>query len=449
MRRMTSTRFWKLSLAFLASALPTTSLLSANSQAAETVLGHHANGAAKADFSFDNIAAPSSTDAGNLAKVRLLGGQMDSNSPGPECLFDGEVPTDADQPNRNFFFSGGRGGRILVDLGKDIDIKEIRSYSWHPDLRGPQVYELFGASDSADAKMGLRRRESPTDNSWTAIGNVDTRGESKVPGGQYAAAIRPSEGDESLGSYRYLLFDVASTTDQSQFAETFFSEIDIEDGQSYELQKTESRIDTLDIDGKYTIRFDTTETPDLQPWVQNELMPICKLWYPKIVGLLPSEGYSAPTDVTVTFKAYMDGVAYAAGTRITAAGPWYRRQLEGEALGSIVHEMVHVVQQYNRGRGRNRNPSWMVEGVADYVRWFLYEPPQNRPRVNPARANYNDSYRTTASFMDFAAKKYDAELIQKLNASMREGEYTDDLWNKLTGKSAEEIWNEYVATLTK
>ncbi|MCC9600894.1 basic secretory family protein [Stieleria sp. JC731] len=440
---MTLKSFWKLSLALLA----TTLLPTVSANGAETVLGHHPNDSAKAGFTFDNIAAPSSTDAGNLATVRLLAGQLDSNSPGPECLFDGKLPSDADQPNRNFFFSGGNGGRLLIDLGKDIDVKEIRSYSWHPDQRGPQVYEVFGASEQSGAKTSLRRRESALDNKWTSIAKVDTTGESKTPGGQYAASVRSSTEGESLGSYRYLLFEVSPTSNRSPFAETFFSEIDIEDGQSYELKLAEPRIDTLDIDGKYTIHFNTTETPDLQPWVQKELMPICKQWYPKIVGLLPSEGYDAPEELTVTFKAYMDGVAYAAGTQITAAGPWYRRQLEGEALGSIVHEMVHVVQQYGRARGRNRNPSWMVEGVADYVRWFLYEPPQNRPRVNPARANYNDSYRTTASFLDFAAKKYDPKLIEKFNASMREGRYSDDLWNKLTGKSPEEIWKEYVATL--
>ncbi|MCD0459257.1 basic secretory protein-like protein [Roseiconus lacunae] len=207
------------------------------------------------------------------------------------------------------------------------------------------------------------------------------------------------------------------------------------------------RIDTLEIDDRYTIQFDTTETPDLRPWVRKELMPVCRQWYPKIIEMLPSEGFNAPTEVKVTFKADMDGVAYASGTQITAAGPWYRRQLQGEALGSIVHELVHVVQQYRNRRGRQRNPSWMVEGVADYIRWFLYEPAKNRPRVDPKRSNYDDSYRTTAAFLDYAVRQHDPELIRKFNAAMREGTYTPDLWDRWTGHSAKAIWSEYVETL--
>src|SRR5688572_30968667 len=36
----------------------------------------------------------------------------------------------------------------------------------------------------------------------------------------------------------------------------------------------------------------------------------------------------------------------------------------------------HVVQQYGGSRraGGNRNPPGLVEGLADYIRWELYEP---------------------------------------------------------------------------
>ena len=41
----------------------------------------------------------------------------------------------------------------------------------------------------------------------------------------------------------------------------------------------------------------------------------------------------------------------------------------------MIHETTHVVQHY-RGRG---NPGWLVEGVADYFRFFIFEPGQGRP----------------------------------------------------------------------
>src|SRR5690606_12682055 len=97
----------------------------------------------------------------------------------------------------------------------------------------------------------------------------------------------------------------------------------------------------------------------------------------------------------------------------------------------------------------NRSPGWMVEGLADYIRWFLYEPEELRPRPNPDRAHYTDSYRTTGAFLDFVKDKYDEDCIRKFNAAMREGAYSDDLWKVYTGKTADELWSEYVETLNQ
>jgi hypothetical protein len=128
---------------------------------------------------------------------------------------------------------------------------------------------------------------------------------------------------------------------------------------------------------------------------------------------------------------------------------WIRSQLKrpewNEAVGSVIHELVHVVQQY-KTRG---NPGWLVEGVADYLRWFHYEPMAHRPRLkNPERAKYSDSYQTTAGFLEFAAKNYDHELVIKLNAAMRQGRYRTDLWRDYTGFTPQELWGEYLHSVT-
>jgi hypothetical protein len=145
----------------------------------------------------------------------------------------------------------------------------------------------------------------------------------------------------------------------------------------------------------------------------------------------------------------MRGVAATGGTRIACAGQWFRRNLEGEAVGAVVHELVHVVQQYGRARGGRPNPGWLVEGVADYIRWFLFEPSNLRPRPDPARAKYTDSYRTTAAFLAHVVATHDADAVKKLNAAMREGRYTPELWKTVSGKTVDALWEEYVQTLRK
>ncbi len=192
---------------------------------------------------------------------------------------------------------------------------------------------------------------------------------------------------------------------------------------------------------KAEITIDTTQVPELKEWV-DKLRPEVEKWYPRIVQYLPSEGYVAPKKFTITFKN-MDGVAYTSGTDVVCAAAWFKAHPDDQ--GAVIHELVHVVQQY---RSR-RNPGWLVEGVADYLRWFKYEPVTKRPHPNPATAKYTDSYRTTASFLEFVATKYDHEIVVRMSEAMREGRYTPELWKEYTDKTADELGAEWLTTLPK
>ncbi len=199
----------------------------------------------------------------------------------------------------------------------------------------------------------------------------------------------------------------------------------------------------------------TSRAPDLTEWATNKLAPVLLAWYPKIVALLPSEGFQAPARFRVILRPGR-GVADTAGTRVTAYAPWIRRELNGQAIGSVVHECVHVVQQYGEGRRDNphpaQNPGYLVEGMADYVRWYLYEPQSNGAEISRRgleRANYDGSYRVTANFLNWVATKYDKDIIPRLNAAMREGHYGASLWTKATGKTVEQLNLEWKDGLKK
>jgi hypothetical protein len=207
--------------------------------------------------------------------------------------------------------------------------------------------------------------------------------------------------------------------------------------------------------GKYIITIDSSEAPDLCGWVETKLRPVVKEWYPKLVEMLPSEGYEAPEKVTITLDKDAKGVAYAAGDRITCAVDWFRKNLDGEAVGAVVHEMVHVVQNYGWGRRntpreeRKRTPGWIVEGIPDYIRWFLYEPETKGAEIterNLSRAKYDANYRISGNFINWVVEKHGSEIVQKINAAARAAQYTDDLWKELTGKTVEELgaeWKSY------
>jgi hypothetical protein len=208
---------------------------------------------------------------------------------------------------------------------------------------------------------------------------------------------------------------------------------------------------------KYEITIDTSETPDLTDWAQKELRPVCEAWYPKIVEMLPIDGFEAPKKFSITFHKDKQGVADTGGTRINCAADWFRKNLKGEAKGAVVHEMVHVVQQYGYAGGGRRGgrrsaggPVWLVEGVADYIRWYKYEPQSHGTNIRtPNRVHYNDSYRVTANFLNWATENCDKDLVRKLNAAMRQGKYNEDLWKQYTGKTTDELDKEWKESLSK
>jgi hypothetical protein len=110
---------------------------------------HNANDKASAAFKFKSIPPPSRKDAANGKTCVIVEGERDENGGDVEKLTDGKVPQEEDAPTENFFFSAGTaGGRLGLDLEKDVEIKEINTYSWHPNTRGPQVYKLYAAAGS-------------------------------------------------------------------------------------------------------------------------------------------------------------------------------------------------------------------------------------------------------------------------------------------------------------
>jgi len=190
------------------------------------------------------------------------------------------------------------------------------------------------------------------------------------------------------------------------------------------------------------IVVDTSDAPEMAEY-GRKVQALSEEWYPKLIELLPSDGFTAPDTVTITFRKDYKGVAEASGNRIKCAVKWFTDHPED--LGAVVHELVHVVQQYRRG---NR-PGWLVEGIADYLRFFHYEPVKARPRPNPARAKHTDSYRTTGAFLDWAQRTYDKDLVVKLNTACREARYDEALWKEYTGKTLDELGQAWLESLRK
>lgn len=425
-------------------------------QAGVTItVGHLGNDAARPGFQLPNVPPPAPVNAARNARVAMVDGESDAASGAVDKLTDGQLPGQADDPGQNFFFNAGTpGGRLRLDLGSAVAIRQVNTYSWHPGMRGPQVYDLYGSTGTGtDFNIAPQTGTDPATCGWRLVARVDTTSpNASENGGQYGVGIADPDG--ALGTYRYLLFDVSRTEEADRFGNTFYSELNVITTDAPVVPvavDSPAQFTVKTADAKCDITFNTAEAPELQAWAHDQLAPVLAEWYPRIVAMLPSLGYTAPDHFSVTLKP-MEGVAYTAGNRVVANSVWLKSELGREAIGSLVHEAVHVAQQFG-GRG-GETPGWIVEGSADYIRWFKYEPQSHGAdltwlrRLRHFSGHYDDSYRTTANFLNWVAEKYDPKIVTQLNAAMRDGTYDAGRWLQFTGKTAPELGAEWHAEIS-
>ncbi len=189
------------------------------------------------------------------------------------------------------------------------------------------------------------------------------------------------------------------------------------------------------------VNLDFSEVPEMKDWCEKAKQQIEK-WYPILAETLASEGYTPPRKINLTFKKGSKGIAGTGGTNITCYDGWFKAHPDD--VGAVIHEAIHVVQSYPQG-----SPSWLVEGIADYMRFWIFEPKTPKRPLNPDRIKYQDSYQVTAAFLAWLVQTCDKDIVKKLNAACRKGQYKDELFKQYSGKDLDTLWDEFRQGLRK
>ncbi len=190
-----------------------------------------------------------------------------------------------------------------------------------------------------------------------------------------------------------------------------------------------------------TVHLDVSETPELAEW-GKQAKELVEQWYQRTVNLMPTEGFLAPSEIKLKIKKADGGVAWTVGPNITVASSWAEKHPED--IGCVYHEMVHVIQSY-KGYTSAKAPGWLVEGIADYMRWAIYEgkpqkwfPPVNKPQ------GYKTGYQVTGGFLLWLESGQCPGIVKKLNTAIRKGTYEDELFEKEAGKPLDALWVDYL-----
>jgi hypothetical protein len=144
------------------------------------------------------------------------------------------------------------------------------------------------------------------------------------------------------------------------------------------------------------------------------------------------------TSITLVIESPGDGVAATGGNRVGFSAAYIgglRGNVKYEIDGVLAHEIVHV---YQNARG----PGWMIEGMADFVRFRTgYFKVTNRRKGG----NYDAAYQTTGFFLAWLDDQYPG-FGRKLNAAMKTGA-SEQTFMDLTGKPVQQLWQEYQAAI--
>jgi hypothetical protein len=197
----------------------------------------------------------------------------------------------------------------------------------------------------------------------------------------------------------------------------------------------------------------TTEFPEAKEWA-IAAKALVEEWYGKLTQLLATDGvdpltgkkdgkeFRAPKVLKLEFKPNIGPPAYATGDTITVKGEWITAHPDD--LGMMIHELTHVIQQYPDSPFK---PGWLVEGIADYIRWWRYEPElhstSGRTKIDFTKAKYTDAYRTTGMWLAWSSRKYNMALVPALDHALRGAKDPMPVFKLATGKSADELWGEF------
>lgn len=188
--------------------------------------------------------------------------------------------------------------------------------------------------------------------------------------------------------------------------------------------------------GRPTIDLDYSQAPDLGPWLEQQKQTVAG-YYPTISDLLTKGAFGAPAHFKIIFDPTLkDYPAYATvrnGVKEVHVNIDYTRGNRNDT-GFLVHEAVHVAVWDNP----TTRPSWLSEGLADWVRNYNFQPGTGAQHFG-SDVNYNSGYQATARFIDHVSKTYNKpDLAHLLNTT----NYSEQIWVQLTGKSAQQLWNE-------
>ena len=187
-------------------------------------------------------------------------------------------------------------------------------------------------------------------------------------------------------------------------------------------------------------------TDDLESALPRLAPELVRTWVARTAELLALDR-DVPPNVTVIFVDELGHPAETSGTTIRVSREILKRTPGDHGL--LVHELVHVLQAYPPQKA----PGWLTEGIADWIRYYHFEPQRGLayfktgadPSWGKKDVSYTAGYLPAAAFLEYLRREYDPNLLWRLNAALRAGQYTDDFFAKRGIADLGKAWREFTS----
>ena len=188
--------------------------------------------------------------------------------------------------------------------------------------------------------------------------------------------------------------------------------------------------------------LDVKAAPEAAQWAAGAKR-VVEIWYAILYEVMYPAGHAPPRTITIHFKDPTKFLAYTIASQndITISAKWVKDHPDD--IGMVIHELTHILQNYPASKGENI--FWIQEGIANYVRYYEFEP--EKPFGLNKKNTYRDGYGMAATFLDWIERTYGPHVVEKLNARLAIGAYNEGLFENYTRETLADLWTAFKPTL--
>jgi hypothetical protein len=183
--------------------------------------------------------------------------------------------------------------------------------------------------------------------------------------------------------------------------------------------------------------------PQLQALIGNAEAMALEQFSALFSLLNPHRELPEKLEARLVYLRQADGIAWASGGEITVNVKWFTDNPQD--VGALYHELAHVVQSYP-ANPQGGDYGWLVEGIADWARYFVYEGHDLAFYADRPAGSYRDAYTNAARFLEWLRLQRNPDIVTELNARLTAGTYNPARdWTELGGSRLDELWAAYAA----